>query len=100
MLGTLAGLRKIGVGAVRQRMRVAMRQLALHRIVAVLFAIVGLERTFSTVRIVFQMIGGVVNQGFLPRMRGFKIIYSAPPAYAQTLRPTTGNPLFVDRKFL
>ena len=77
-----------------------MRQLALHRIVAVLFAIVGLERTFSTVRIVFQMIGGVVNQGFLPRMRGLKIIYSAPSAYAQTFRPTTGNPLFFDRKFL
>jgi hypothetical protein len=71
MLGTLAGLRKIGVGAVRQRMRVAMRQLALHRIVAVLLAIIGLERTFSTVRIVFQMIGSVVNHGFLPRMRGF-----------------------------
>jgi len=66
MLGTLARLRKIGVGALRQGMRVAMRQLALHRIVAVLLALVGLKRTLSTVRIVFQMIGGVVNHGNLP----------------------------------
>src|SRR5712691_8719825 len=36
----------------------------------------------------------------LPRKRGFRIIYSAPPAYAQTFRPTTGNPVFLARKFL
>jgi hypothetical protein len=66
MLRTLAGLGKIGIGAVRQRMRVAMRELALHRIVAVLLALVGLERTLSAVRIVFEMIGGVARHGYLP----------------------------------
>jgi hypothetical protein len=66
MLGTLAGLGKIRVGAFCDRMGIAMRKLTLHGIVAVLLALIGLERTLPTVRIVFQVIGGVLGQGRPP----------------------------------
>jgi hypothetical protein len=63
VLGTLAGFRKIGVCAICLGMWVAVRKLAVHGVVAGLRAVVGLERTFFTVGIVFEVIGSMVGHG-------------------------------------
>jgi hypothetical protein len=61
MFRALPRLREIGVSAFCEWMHIAMRKLALHGVVAVLFALVGLERSLATVGIVFQVIGSVTS---------------------------------------
>jgi hypothetical protein len=82
MFGTLTGLGEIGVGALGEWMRVAMRKLAVHGIVARLLTFVRLERTFTAVGIVFQMVGSVVRHGENSSQDGLEIVYVAASAYS------------------
>jgi hypothetical protein len=59
MLGAVTGLREIAVGALLEGVRIAMRQLASHGIIAGLGAFVRFAGTFSAVGIVAEMISGV-----------------------------------------
>jgi hypothetical protein len=63
VLGTLSGFGKIGIRAVCLGMRVTVRKLTIHGVVAGLLAIVGLERTFAAVGIVLEMIGSMIGHG-------------------------------------
>ena len=70
MLGTVAGLGKIGVGAFLDGIGVAVRKLAAHGVVAGLPRVVGLLRTFSAVGIVEKMIAGAFRHGGPFELRG------------------------------
>ena len=56
VLGTVAGLGKIAVGAVLHGVGIPVPELAFHRVVAFLSTFVGLLRTFPAVGIVDKMI--------------------------------------------
>ena len=56
VLGTVAGLGEIAVGAVLHGVGITMPELALHGVVAFLSAFVGFLRTFSAVGIIVEMI--------------------------------------------
>lgn len=63
MFGAVAWFREIAVGAIHHRIRITVRELACHGVVARLGALVGFERTLPAVGIVLEMIGSVSGHG-------------------------------------
>ena len=63
VLGAVAGLREIAIGAVHQGVGVAVRKLVLHGVVAGLGAFVGLEGTLPAVGIIVKMVAGTFRHG-------------------------------------
>jgi hypothetical protein len=63
VLGAVAGLRKIAIGAVHQGVGVTVPELVSHGVVAGLGAVVGLLGTLPAVGIVEKMIAGAFRHG-------------------------------------
>jgi hypothetical protein len=63
VLGAVAGLGEIAIGAVLQRVGVTVPELVFHGVVAALAAFVGLLRTLPAVGIIMKMVAGTFRHG-------------------------------------
>jgi hypothetical protein len=63
VLGAVAGLREVAIGAVLHGVGVTMRELVFHGVVAGLGAFVRLEGTLPAVGIIVKMVAGTFRHG-------------------------------------
>src|SRR5215471_874463 len=88
VLGAFAGLGEVRVGALDDGVLVAVWKLTLHRVIARLVTLVGLERAFAAVRIILQVIGCMSGHELPPEWAGIKSITAS--SLVRNFAPSNG----------